>query len=102
MCKQLFLCNVIGSLYSQSTPLLRVSRLFHKGEEEKGKKPQIKRKTMAQWMNLLQNSRFVNKMRLPSLCEKSGAIALMLLGLMAGRLAVRQAGRRNSAKFKNF
>jgi len=37
-------------------------------------------------------------MRLPFLCEKSGAIALALLGLMAGW----QAGRRNSATFKNF
>jgi len=37
-------------------------------------------------------------MRLPFLREKSGAIALALLGLMAGRLANRQ----NSAKFKNF
>jgi len=45
-------------------------------------------------------------MRLPFLCEKSGAIALALPGLtagrLAGRLASRLAGRRNSAKFKNF
>jgi len=53
---------------------------------------------MAQWMNLNQINIFVNKMRLPYLCEKSGAIALVLLGLMAGRLA----GRRNSAKFRIF
>jgi len=33
---------------------------FYKGVEEKGKKPWIKRKTMAQWMNLLRNSRFIN------------------------------------------
>jgi len=37
-------------------------------------------------------------MRLPFLCEKSGAIALVLLGPMAGWLA----GRQNSAKFNNF
>jgi len=37
-------------------------------------------------------------MQLPFLCEKSGAIALVLPGLMAGRLA----GSPNSAKFKNF
>jgi len=37
-------------------------------------------------------------MRLPFLGEKSGAIALVLLGLTAGWLASRQ----NSAKFKNF
>jgi len=34
--------------------------LFYKGVEEKGKKPRIKGKTMVQWMNLLQNSRFIN------------------------------------------
>jgi len=32
-------------------------------------------------------------MQLPFLCEKSGAIALVLLGLTAGRLAGWQAGR---------
>jgi len=37
-------------------------------------------------------------MQLLFLCEKSGAIAPVLPGLMAGWLA----GRRNSAKFKNF
>jgi len=37
-------------------------------------------------------------MRLPFLCEKSGAIALALPGLTA----VSQAFRQNSAKFKNF
>jgi len=60
---------------------------FYKGVEEEGKKPRIKRKSMAQWMNLLWNSRFVNYTRLPFLCEKSGAVALALPGLMAGRPA---------------
>jgi len=41
-------------------------------------------------------------MRLPFLCEKSGAIALVLLGLTAGKQAGRLAGRRNSAKFKKI
>jgi len=45
---------------------------------------------MAQWLNLFWNSRFVNKMQLPFLGEKSGAMALVLPGLMAGRLAGRQ------------
>jgi len=41
------------------------------------------------------------------LCEKSGTIALLLLGLTAGWQAVQQvagwlAGRQNSAKFINF
>jgi len=60
----------------------------YKGEE-KGKKRWIKRKTMTQWMNIFQNSRFVNYTQLSFLCEKSGAIALALLGLTAGRLAGR-------------
>jgi len=34
--------------------------------------------------------------------EKSGAIALVLLGLTAGRQAGWQASRQDSAKFKNF
>jgi len=37
-------------------------------------------------------------MRLPFLCEISGAIALVLPGLAAGW----QASRQNSAKFRNF
>jgi len=40
-------------------------------------------------------------MQLPFLGEKSGAVALVLPGLMAGWQAGRQAVRRNSAKF-NF
>ena len=39
---------------------------------------------MAQWMNLHQNDSFVNQTRLPLLCEKSGAILLVLVGLMTG------------------
>ena len=42
---------------------------------------------MAQWINILQNSSFVNPSRLPFLCEKTGAVALVQPGLMAGRLA---------------
>jgi len=57
-----------------------------------------KRKTMAQWMNLLRNNRFINYTRLPFSCEKSGAIALAQPGLTAGW----QAGRQNSVKFKIF
>jgi len=63
---------------------------FYKGVEEKGKEQRIKGKTMAQWLNLLWNSSFVNLMPLPFLCEKSGAIALVLPGLTAGRLASQQ------------
>jgi len=48
---------------------------------------------MAQWMDLLRNNSFVNLMRLPFLCDKSGAIALVLPGLMVGWLAGRQADK---------
>ena len=39
---------------------------------------------MAQWINLHLNNSFVNGTRLPLLCEKSGAILLVLVGLTAG------------------
>ena len=42
---------------------------------------------MVQWINILQNNGFVNPLLLPLLCEKTGAIALVQPGLMAGRLA---------------
>ena len=42
---------------------------------------------MVQWINFHQNSSFVSPIQLPLLCEKTGAIALVQLGLMAGRLA---------------
>ena len=46
---------------------------------------------MAQWMNLHRNNSFVNWTRLPLLCEKFGAILLVLVGLMAGRQAGQQS-----------
>ena len=49
-------------------------------------------------MNLQWNSSFVNRTRFPLLCEKSGAILLVPVGLSAGRQAVRQ----NSGRFLNF
>ena len=39
---------------------------------------------MAQWIKVLRNSSFVNLSRLSFLCEKTGAVALAQLGLMAG------------------
>ena len=39
---------------------------------------------MVEWMNLHQNNSFVNWMPLPLLCEKSGAMLLVLVGLTAG------------------
>jgi len=60
---------------------------FYTRVEEKGRKQRIKGKTMAQWIQLLWNNSFINQTRLPFLGEKSGAIALVLLGLMAGKQA---------------
>ena len=53
---------------------------------------------MAQWTNLNWNNSFINPRRLPLLCEISGAVYLVLVGLMAGWLA----GRQNLGKFKLF
>ena len=53
---------------------------------------------MAQWTNLNRNNSFVNPWRLLLLCEISGAIHLVLVGLTAGWLA----GRRNPGKFELF
>ena len=50
------------------------------------------RNTKVQWMNLQRNSSFVNRTQFPLLCEKSGVILLVLVGLTAGRQAGRQAG----------
>ena len=40
---------------------------------------------MVQWINVLQNNGFVNPMQLPFLCEKTGALVIVELGLMTGR-----------------
>jgi len=70
---------------------------FNKRLKEKGKKQRIEGRTMAQWINILRYNSFVNGQQLPLLCEKTGAIALVILGLMAGWCAGRWVGRRNSA-----
>ena len=40
---------------------------------------------MAQWIKVLQNNSFINLMRLLLLCEKTGALAIVELGITAGR-----------------
>ena len=45
---------------------------------------------MAQWINVLRNNSFVNPTRLPLLCKKTGVLAIVEPGLMAGQQAVRQ------------
>ena len=61
----------------------------------------MKRNWMAQWKNLLQNNGFVNPMRFPMLCEKSGTLHLAELGLTAGWLAGQQTKYRYTSKFLN-
>ena len=61
---------------------------------------------MEQWINLHRNNISVNRTRLPLLCEKSEAILLVLVGLMAawqaGRLAGRQTVRQKREDLKIF
>ena len=57
---------------------------------------------MAQWINLNQNNSFIDRTRLPLLCEKSGAILLVLVGLTADRPAGRPAVRPNTDRFENL
>ena len=57
---------------------------------------------MAQWINLHRNNIFVNWTRLPLLCEKPGAILLVLVGLMAAWQAGSPAVRRNKGRFEKF
>ena len=57
---------------------------------------------MAQWINLHRNNIFVNWTRLPLLCEKSGAILLVLVGLTAAWQAGSPAVRRNKGRFEKF
>ena len=45
---------------------------------------------MVRWINVLRNNGLVNPTRLLLLCEKTGALAIVKPGLMAGRQAVRQ------------
>ena len=45
---------------------------------------------MALWINFLRNNSFINPVRLTLLCEKTEAPAIVELGLMAGRQAIRQ------------
>ena len=57
---------------------------------------------MAQWVNRLWNSIFVNPPPLPLSCEISGALHLAQPGLTAGWQAGWLAGRRNTGEFRKF
>jgi len=71
--------------------------LFYKTRKEN------KGQTIAQWINLLQNNRFVNRRLLSLMHEKIEAVALTLPGLTAGRQACWQAMlNRNLTKYSPF
>ena len=53
---------------------------------------------MVLWINFLRNNSFVNPTLLPLLCENTGALAIVELGLTAGR----SLGRQNCCKVRNF
>ena len=53
---------------------------------------------LAQWINVLWNNSFVNPMRLPLLCEKTGALAIVKPGLTVERIL----GRRNCCKVRKI
>jgi len=99
------LCDVIRSRDSLSTTFLQVSHLPIRDWKSKKKPTNNKKKDQVAVDEPLSEQQF-RKLYIPFLCEKSEAIALVLLGLMAGCLAgwlsSRLAGRQNSAKFRNF
>jgi len=83
------------------TPLLQVSHLSIREHKRRERKEAMdKRKDHGAVDELSSELQFhkLDVINLPFLCEKSEAIALVLLGLTAGWLA----GRQNSAEFKNF
>ena len=57
---------------------------------------------MVQWINVFWNNSFVNPTRLPLLCEKTGALAIVELGLTAGRQVGRPLGRQMCCKVRKF
>ena len=57
---------------------------------------------MVQWINVLLNSGFVNLTQSPFLCEKTGALAIVELGLTAGWQAGRPLGRQICCKVRKF
>ena len=55
-----------------------------------------------QWINVLWKNSFINPMQLPFLCEKTGALAIVEPGYMAGWQFVRPLGRRICCKVRNL
>ena len=57
---------------------------------------------MVQWINVLWNNSFVNPTQLLLWCEKTGALAIVEPGLMAGKPAGQQFGRQICCKVRKF
>ena len=57
---------------------------------------------MVQWINVLWNNSFINPMKLPLLCEKTGALAIVKMGFMAGWQAGKPLGRQKCYKVRNL
>ena len=57
---------------------------------------------MAQWINVFRNNSFVNPMRLPLLCEKTGALASHSGTRSYGWEAVRQKNLYKVRKFRFY
>ena len=57
---------------------------------------------MTEWINVFWNNSLVNPMRLHFLCEKTGALAIVELGLTADRQVGRLFGRQNCCKVRKF
>jgi len=72
---------------------------FYNRLEEKGNKQSITEETMTQWINLLQNNSFVNGQQLPLLYEKTVAISLVLLDLMAGWQVYKQVLKKDNLMY---
>ena len=65
---------------SSSTPIIFLKEMWTKKEDTKGGKDTPWHK----WMDLNWNNSFINRMQIPLLCKKSGAILLVLVGLTGG------------------
>ena len=67
-----YLCHVCKRLFCVTKPHVHQHLLPF------GKKKKDEKNTMVQWINFDQSNSFINRTRLPLLCEKSGAIFLCM------------------------
>ena len=93
-CASSCFCVTLSEAWQSINTFFTSFSLFYKRLKEKGKKWRIKRKTIAQWMNLHWNNNF---MRLPFLCEKTWSHTTSATGLHSWL-----ASRQNSSEFWKF